>query len=104
MTRSSEGAAPDMTADLAALRQDVAHLTETIGALLQGRAHGAAQHVSEAVDDVAARVASTAAGVTSRVGAAAGELEAGIERHPLTAMLISFGIGMALGLMTRARH
>ena len=104
MTRSSEGTDEDITADLAALRQDVARLSESISALLQSQAQGGAQHVSDAVDDAKAKLASTAADVKSRVNAAGGEIEASIERNPMTAVLISFGVGMALGMMSRSRH
>lgn len=104
MTRSSEGTTEDIPADLAALRQDVARLSESISALLQTQAQGAAQHFSDAVGDAKAKFASTAADVKSRVNAAGGEIEASIERHPLTAVLISFGVGMALGMVSRFRH
>lgn len=104
MTKSSEGTTEDITADVAALRQDVARLTESISALLQNQALGAGQRVSDAVDDAKAKFASTAADVRSRVNAAGGEIEATIERNPMTAMLITFAVGMALGLMTRSRH
>jgi ElaB/YqjD/DUF883 family membrane-anchored ribosome-binding protein len=104
MTKTAEGTLEDTTAYLAALRQDIARLSESVSALLQNPAPGVAQHVSDAVEDAKAKFSSTAADVKSRVNVAGGEIEAGIERHPLTAMLISFGVGMALGVMTRARH
>lgn len=103
MTKSPEGSSEDMAADLAALREDVARLSESIAALLQSQAQAAAHHVSDAVDDAKARFAGTAADVTSRVNAAGEEIEASIERNPLTAVLISFGVGMALGMMSRPR-
>lgn len=104
MTKISETPGVDVAADLAALRQDVARLAESMTALMQGQAQGAAQRVSDMVDDAKARVTNTAADVKSRVNAAGGEIEASIERNPMTAMLISFGVGMALGLMSRSRH
>ena len=104
MTKTAEGTVEDTTAYLAALRQDIARLSESVSALLQNPAPGVAQHVSDAVEDAKAKFSSTAADVKSRVNVAGGEIEASIERHPLTAMLISFGVGMALGVMARARH
>lgn len=104
MTKSSEGTDADIAADLAALRQDVVRLSESIGALLQGQALGAARHVSDSVDDAKAKFSSAAADVQSRVTAAGGQIEATIERNPLTAMVISFGVGVALGMMSRSRH
>lgn len=78
MTEHAEGATGDLTADLAALRQDVARLAETIGKLVQ--------HQTQ-----------------DRVRAASGEIEAGIRRSPLKAVLIAFGIGVSLGMMYRPR-
>ncbi|MBP0464190.1 DUF883 family protein [Roseomonas sp. PWR1] len=104
MTKLPEAPSADVAADLAALRQDVARLADSMTALMQGQAQGAAQRVSDIVDDAKAKVTSTAADVKSRVNAAGGEIEASIERNPLTAMLISFGVGMALGMMSRSRH
>ncbi|GGJ45382.1 DUF883 family protein [Neoroseomonas lacus] len=104
MTKTSEGTTEDIAADLASLRQDVARLTESISALLRNEALGAGQRVSDAVDDAKTRFAGTAADVRSRVNAVGGEIEATIERNPMTAMLITFAVGMALGMMTRSRH
>ena len=104
MSKITEGTVEDTTAHLAALRQDIARLSESVGALLQNPAPGAAQQVSNAVDGAKATFFSTAADVKSRVNSAGGEIEASIERNPLTAIMISFGVGMALGMMTRARH
>ena len=104
MTKMTEATIEDTTAHLAALRQDIARLSESVSALLQNPAPGVAKQVSDAVDDAKAKFSSTAADVKSRMNGAGGEIEASIERHPLTAMLISFGVGMALGVMTRARH
>ena len=104
MTKTTEGTFEETTAHLAALRRDIARLSESVSALLQNSAPGVAEQVSDAVDDAKAKFSSTAADVKSRVNGAGGEIEASIERHPLTAMLISFGVGMALGMMTRARH
>jgi len=104
MTKTTEGTIEDTTAHLVALRQDIARLSESFSALLQNPAPGIAQHDSDAVDDTKAKISSTAADVKSRVNAAGGEIEASIERNPLTAIMISFGVGIALGMMTRVRH
>ena len=78
MTEQAEGAAGDFATDLAALRQDVAHLSETLGKLVQHQ-------------------------TTDRVHAATGEVEASIRRNPLTAVSVAFGIGIVLGMMNRSR-
>jgi ElaB/YqjD/DUF883 family membrane-anchored ribosome-binding protein len=88
---------------LAAIREDVARLAETIGKLLQRETQAAGVGVTEAVGDAKDKVADTAAGARDFTRAASGEIEASIERNPLTAVLIAFGVGMWLGLMSRSR-
>jgi len=78
MTEHAEGATGDFAADLAALRQDVAHLAETLGKLVQHQ-------------------------TKDRVRAASGEIEASIRHNPLTAVLIAFGSGIVVGMMNRSR-
>ena len=75
--KSGDSAATDFAGDLAALRTDIANLSETIAELMSGRANA--------------------------TGAAA-DLERRIERDPLTAVLIAAGIGMAIGMMTKSRR
>jgi ElaB/YqjD/DUF883 family membrane-anchored ribosome-binding protein len=78
MTKPADDGAGDLAADLAALRQDVAHLAETLSKLVQ--------HQTQ-----------------DRVRAASSEIEAGIVRNPFAAVLIAFGIGISLGMMNRSR-
>jgi ElaB/YqjD/DUF883 family membrane-anchored ribosome-binding protein len=103
MTKNAEGVAGDITADLAALRGDVARLAQTMSDLVQHQTQTAGLGVSEAVGDTRDKIASAAADVQNRVRAASGEIEARIERNPLTAMLIAFGIGISLGVINRSR-
>jgi ElaB/YqjD/DUF883 family membrane-anchored ribosome-binding protein len=100
MSKNTEG---DVAADLAAIRQDVARLAETIGKVLQHQTRAAGVGVSEAVGDAKDKVADTAAGAREITRAASGEIEASIERNPLTAVLIAFGVGMWLGMIGRSR-
>ena len=93
MSKNSEG---DVAADLAAIREDVARLAETISKLVQRETHAAG-------GDAKDKVADTVAEARSFSRAASGEIEASIERNPLTAVLIAFGVGMWLGLMSRSR-
>ena len=104
MTRNAEGAAGDLTGDLAALRQDVAHLAATMSELVQHQTKAVGFRASAAVGDARDKIASTAADAQNRVRAASGEIEASIERNPLTAVLIAFCIGMSLGMMSRWRR
>jgi ElaB/YqjD/DUF883 family membrane-anchored ribosome-binding protein len=104
MSRSADDTPPDLAADLAALRRDVARLAETMSALVQQQTQAAGRRVSEAVGDARDRIASGATDAQNRVRVASGEIEACIERNPLTAMLVALGIGMSLGLLSRSRR
>jgi ElaB/YqjD/DUF883 family membrane-anchored ribosome-binding protein len=103
MTENVKGAAGDVAENLAALRNDVARLAETMSELVQHQTQAAGHRVSEAVGDAKDKISSTAAVAQNRVRAAGCEIEASIERNPLTAVLIAFGIGMSLGVMRRSR-
>jgi ElaB/YqjD/DUF883 family membrane-anchored ribosome-binding protein len=81
MTKNTEGAAGDLTAELAALRQDVARPAETASELVQ-------HQVADAQENVRA---------------VRGEIGASIQRNPMTAVLIAVGIGVLIGRMNRWR-
>ena len=103
MTKNSEGAAGDFATDLAALRQDIARLAETMSELVQHQTQAAGHRVSEAVGDAREKLASTAADAQNRICAASQEIEASIGRNPLTAVLLAFAAGMSLGWLSRPR-
>src|SRR6266568_3226489 len=67
MTKNAEGAAGDLTADVTALRQDVARLAETMSKLVRHQTQAAGVRVSEAVGDAGHKIASTAADAQNRV-------------------------------------
>ncbi len=103
MTKNAEGAPGDLTADLAALRQDIVRLTETMSQPVQHQTHAVGHRVSDAVGDAREKIASTTTDAQNRVRAASSEIEASIERNPLTAVLIALGIRISLGMMSRSR-
>ena len=104
MTKTAEVADGDLSADLAALRRDVARLADTMGELVHHQTQAAGHRVSEAVGDAREKIVSAADDAKNGVRAASGEITASIERNPLTAVLIAFGIGMSLGMISRSRH
>ena len=67
MTRTAEDAGGDLTADLAALRQDVARLAETMSELVQHETKAVGIRASAAVGDARDKIASTAADAQNRV-------------------------------------
>lgn len=103
MTRNVESAAEDLTADLAALRKDVGRLAETVGSLVEHQTKAAGRSVAETVGEARDKIQSAAVDAQAGVRAAGAEIATSIERNPLTAVMISFGIGMALGMLSRSR-
>ncbi len=103
MTRNSESDAGDVIVDLAALRADVARLAETIGELAQHGKQAAGHHFNDAVGDAQDKIASSAAKAQVQFRAAGDNLETSIERNPLMAMAIAFGIGLCFGMINRPR-
>jgi len=103
MTTNAEATAGDFATDLASLRQDIARLADTMSTLVQHQKQAAGTRVFEAVEDARDKLASTAAGAQNRICAATGAIEAGIERHPLTAVLVALGVGASLGLLKPSR-
>jgi ElaB/YqjD/DUF883 family membrane-anchored ribosome-binding protein len=103
MIKTAESTTGDVSADLAALRHDVARLAETMSKLVQQQTQAAGHRVSEVAGGARDKVASAAADAQHRVRAASGEIEASIQRNPLMAVLIALGVGLSLGLLTRPR-
>jgi len=99
MTKNAEGAIADFAADFAALRKDVARLAEAISQLAQHPTQAA----GDAVEDAKNKIASAADEAQTNIRAASSEIETNIKRNPLTAVLIAFGVGLALGVITRPR-
>jgi hypothetical protein len=81
MSENAEDPAEDLAADVAALRQDVGRLAETVSRL-----------VKRQMADAQGNVYATRDGIV-----------ACIERRPITAVLAAFGIGTLVGMMHRWR-
>jgi ElaB/YqjD/DUF883 family membrane-anchored ribosome-binding protein len=99
MTENAEGTAGDFAADLAAVRQDLARLAETMSKLVQQQAQAAGNRLFAAVDDAKEKIASSNA--KNRICAANSAVEACVEHHPLASVVGAFAIGMSLGLLSR---
>ena len=101
--KSGDSAAAEIATDLAALRADIATLSETIAGLMRGRADAAGGAVKGAVGDARDQLSQAVNHAQDSAFGAAADLERRIERDPLTAVLIAAGIGMAIGMMTKSR-
>jgi len=104
MSKSTEVSAADLAADIAALRDDVAKLTTSLGKVAKARASEAGETAADAGSAITEKLADTAAGAQKQLRVAGAKLEAGIEQHPMAAMLIAFGVGLSLAMATRARE
>jgi ElaB/YqjD/DUF883 family membrane-anchored ribosome-binding protein len=99
--KTGEPTAADLTSDLAALRADIARLSDTIAGLVRVQADQAGAAMRGAVGDARDQLSRAAADAQDSARNATVDLEQRIERNPLTAVLIAAGIGMALGMMSR---
>ena len=101
--KTADLTAPDLSADLAALRSDIARLSDTVGEIMRIQTDAAAAAVRGAVGDARAQLSQAATQAQDGALGAAAELERRIEKSPLTAVLIAAGVGMALGMMSKSR-
>lgn len=103
MSKNTENSAADMAADIAALREDVAKLADTLGKVAKARARDAGEAAADTGSAITQTLADTAAGAQKQMRVAGAKLEAGIEQHPMAAMLIAFGVGLTLAMASRPR-
>jgi ElaB/YqjD/DUF883 family membrane-anchored ribosome-binding protein len=98
-----EEATQDFTADLAALRDDVAKLSLSLSDFIRSQTAATANTVVDAVDNARQRISDTASKTQDRVAGASSDLEATIERNPLAAVLVALVAGILVGLLSRGR-
>lgn len=98
-----EDASQDFSADLAALRDDVAKLSSSISEFVRSQSASTANTVLDAVDNARQKISDTASKAQDRVAGASSDLEATIERNPLVAVLIAMVAGILVGMLSRSR-
>lgn len=76
---------------------------EAISGVVQHQTHAAGLGVSDALGDARDKIASTSADAQKRIRTASGEVEASIEHHPVTAVLIGFAVRLSIGMFSRFR-
>ena len=101
--KTGDVAAPDLAADVAALRADIARLSDMIAGLMRDQADAAGAAVKGTVGDVRNQLSQAASHAQDSAFGVAADLERRIDKNPLTAVLIAAGIGMALGMMSKSR-
>jgi len=103
MTKSINEATQDLTADLTALREDIAKLTNSVTTLVRSQAVVTTDQMLGAVDTARQKISDTAAGAQNRVSAIGSDLESAVERNPLAAIAVAMSAGILIGLMTRRK-
>ena len=101
---ATDAATQDLASDLAALRADIAKLTASVANLVKAETSAATDSVFGAIGSAGRKFADGAAGAKDRLSGASSELEATIERNPLTAVLVALGAGLVIGLLSRGRQ
>lgn len=96
-----EKASVDLTADLAALRDDISKLSASVLELVQQQAQSAKSQVLGAVDGARQKFAEQSADARDRLGALTSDLESTIERNPYTAIVAGAIAGFLLGILVR---
>jgi ElaB/YqjD/DUF883 family membrane-anchored ribosome-binding protein len=104
MSDNIAGARADIGADLAALRRDIAHLADAMRGLVEVQTQAAGVRLTDAVGDAKSKFSNAAEEARNNARAASGELEARIDRNPLTAVLIAAGVGLVVGSIGRSRN
>ena len=92
----------ELTANLEVLRKDVSHILSAISHLAEGQTRAAGVRVSETVDDVTGKISDQALQAKRGIEAAGNEFGAALEKHPALALLIAFGAGMSVALLSRS--
>ena len=102
-TKPVEDASKDLAADLAALRSDVAKLTASIAKMVKAEASSTTETVYGAMDVAKQKISERATDAKGKIGDVSSELEASIERNPLTAVMIALAAGLVIGLVSRGK-
>ncbi|HUI21137.1 MAG TPA: hypothetical protein VLZ74_08840 [Methylocella sp.] len=98
-----EEATQDFTADLAALRDDIAKLSSSVSELLRAQTAATTNAVTDVVDNARQKISDSAGKAQDRVASASTDLETAIERNPLMAVLLALVAGIVVGLVSRGR-
>ena len=97
---STDAAADKARDDFAALREDLAKLTGTVGQLVQSQAASTGTQVMDAVGVARDKISEGATATQDKLVSLEADLEEKIRQNPLSAVAIALGIGLLLGKMS----
>ena len=104
MIDTSKNSSTDLTADIAALRKDIVHLTDTVTRLVAHQVDGATEQVKSSANAYMKAGAEQFKDAKGQFDAAATDIEKKIEHNPLTAMAIAAGLGLLIGVTVNAKR
>jgi ElaB/YqjD/DUF883 family membrane-anchored ribosome-binding protein len=101
--------------EIDALQSEVKRLTDLVSDMAKAGSDRATRSISDAVDRAKDQASGTAEALAATTRQAADEiarrvepltteLTASVERNPLTALLLAAGVGLLIGLLTRAAN
>jgi ElaB/YqjD/DUF883 family membrane-anchored ribosome-binding protein len=93
--------ADSIVSDIETLRDDLVRLTRSVSTLMQTRAVDARDTVTETATDLYDTGVDYMHNAEDQVRGMAGDLTKQVERNPLAAIGIVFGVGYVIGLMRR---
>lgn len=97
-TARTEG---ELEKDIAALKADMAKLVQTISSLAAQKGDEAYRSVSDAKAKAQRRAGEMIEDAQSTAYEYRDEVNAAIERNPMTAVLIALGLGFVIGMMSK---
>jgi ElaB/YqjD/DUF883 family membrane-anchored ribosome-binding protein len=92
-----------IAANFAALRGDIAKLSDSVTTLARHQADATGAAVGTAIDTAKGKLAQAATSAQGQAMSVSADFERRIAANPLTAVLIAAGVGVTIGLMTKSR-
>ena len=99
MMKKDETTSNDVIDEFESLRADVARLVAAMSELTERHAQPVDSHVADMFHEARNKVANAASDAMDHARAASHEIGKSIERNPMTALIIAFGIGLAIALV-----
>lgn len=91
----------DVEAQLQALRDEVAAMTEMMSAFVGGKVHALGASAEAAVKEASVRARKARERMEQGVAQAEKALDHRVQDHPLQSILIAFGLGLLVSLLFR---
>jgi ElaB/YqjD/DUF883 family membrane-anchored ribosome-binding protein len=83
------------------LREDVASLADTVKSIAASEARGVSEALRSSFDSAANQARRASKRVQTGAHDAAESLQASVEEHPISSVLLALGVGVVVGMMLR---